>query len=190
MIRPLAALAFLAIGLGAATAQDALPAQPAPSDIVVDPAAPIDTTPKQANLLTGLYATRAVIELCSVTVAENVLAGIDIDQKRLETGLGMDAATAEKAYVQVKSDVEKTTPDCARRQPRPHQRRRCHVHLRRPVRRRSRWRRNACSSGHTRSPRRASPCRRTGNPSRACYARTIVERHSRESGNSSATARE
>lgn len=117
MIRPLAALAFLAIGLGAATAQDALPAQPAPSDIVVDPAAPIDTTPKQANLLTGLYATRAVIELCSVTVAENVLAGIDIDQKRLETGLGMDAATAEKAYAQVKSDVEKTTPDCAEGSP-------------------------------------------------------------------------
>lgn len=112
MNRPLAALAFLALGLGATAAQDAVPAQPAAADIVVDPTASLDVTPKQANLLTGLYATRAVIEICAVTVAPDVLAGITIDQQRLETGLGMDPATAEKAYIQVKADVEKTTPDC------------------------------------------------------------------------------
>lgn len=112
MIRPLAALAVLAFGLGAATAQDALPAQPTTPEIVVDPAATIDNTPKQANLLTGLYATRAVIELCTVSIEPSILAGIAADQKRLETSLGMDPATSEKAYIQVKADVEKTEPDC------------------------------------------------------------------------------
>lgn len=117
MIRPLAALAFLAIGLGAATAQDNLPVQPTAPEIVVDPTATVDNTPKQANLLTGLYATKAVIELCTVTIEPAVSAGIDADQKRLETSLGMDPATSEKAYAQVKADVERTTPDCAEGSP-------------------------------------------------------------------------
>ncbi|UJW84644.1 hypothetical protein [Devosia sp. SL43] len=117
MIRPIAALAFIALGLGAATAQDALPAQPATPEVVVDPTATIDNTPKQANLLTGLYATKAVIEICAVPVEANILAGIAADQARLEASLAMDPATAEKAYSQVKADVEKTTPDCAEGSP-------------------------------------------------------------------------
>jgi hypothetical protein len=113
MNRPLAALAFLALGLGAATAQEAVPAQPAAPEIVVDPTATVDATPKQANLLTGLYATKAIIEICTVSIEPGVLAGIDADQKRLEGSLGMDPVTSEQAYAQVKADVEKTTPDCA-----------------------------------------------------------------------------
>jgi hypothetical protein len=117
MIRPLAALTFIALALGAASAQDALPAQPATPEIVVDPAAPVNLNSKQANMLTGLYATRAVIEICAVTVEADILSGITLDQQRLETSLGMDPATATKAYTQVKADVEKTTPDCAEGSP-------------------------------------------------------------------------
>lgn len=119
MIRPLATLVFLAAGLAAVSAQEiapaapASPAAPAASDITINPAAPIDATPKQANLLTGMYATKAVIEICAVTLEAGVTNGMAVDQKRLETSLGMDAPTAEKAYAQVKADVEKTTPDCA-----------------------------------------------------------------------------
>ena len=116
MIRPIAALVFFAAGLGAATAQDAAPAaSPAPSasEVIVDPAAPIDATPKQQNLLTGMYATKAVIEICAISLADGVIKGMEIDQKRLETSLAMDAPTAEKAYAVVKADVEKTQPDCA-----------------------------------------------------------------------------
>jgi hypothetical protein len=111
MIRPLAALAVLALISGAASAQEAAPA-PAP-EIVVDPAAAIDTTPKQANMLTGFYATQAVIELCSVAIEPNIAEGMAADRARLETALSMDAPTAAAAYAQVKADVEKTTPDCA-----------------------------------------------------------------------------
>jgi hypothetical protein len=111
MIRPLAALAVLALMSGVSTAQEAAPAT-AP-EIVVDPAAAIDTTPKQANMLTGFYATQAVIELCSVAIEPNIAEGMAADRARLETALSMDAPTAAAAYAQVKADVEKTTPDCA-----------------------------------------------------------------------------
>lgn len=113
MIRPMLAIAFLAASLGAATAQEAAPTPAAPADVVVDPTAPIDVTSKQTNLLTGMYATKAVIEICNITFEEGVTKGMDADQKRLETSLAMDAPTAEKAYAVVKSDVEKTEPDCA-----------------------------------------------------------------------------
>lgn len=112
MIRPLLALGFVAAALNIAVAQET-PSVPAPSDVVVNPAAPINATPKQANLLTGMYATKAVIEICAISLEDGVLNGMDVDQKRLETSLAMDAPTAEKAYAQVKADVEKTTPDCA-----------------------------------------------------------------------------
>lgn len=110
MIRPFAALAVLALMSGASAAQEAAPA-PAP-DIVIDPAAAIDTTPKQANMLTGFYATQAVIELCSVAIEPQIAEGMAADRVRLETALSMDAATAASAYARVKADVEKTEPDC------------------------------------------------------------------------------
>lgn len=113
MIRPLAALAVLAALSLPTVAQEAAPAAPAPADIVVDPAASLNTSPKQANMLTGFYATQAVIEICAITVEPAVLEGMTADRARLERALAMDTPTAEKAYAQVKADVEKTTPDCA-----------------------------------------------------------------------------
>ena len=73
MIRSIAVLAFLAAGLGAAHAQETTVTPPAPADVVVNPAAPINATPKQANLLTGMYATKAVIELCAMTLEEGIV---------------------------------------------------------------------------------------------------------------------
>ncbi len=111
MIRSFAALAVLALALGAAVAQEAAPAT-AP-EIVIDPAATIDTTPKQANMLTGFYATQAVIELCALQIEPGIAEGMAADRARLEIALSMDAAAATSAYAQVKADVEKTQPDCA-----------------------------------------------------------------------------
>ena len=113
MIRPFAALAVFALISGASVAQEAAPAPAAAPDIVVDPAAPIDNTPKQANMLTGFYATQAVIELCSVQIEPGIIEGMAADRARLERALSMDAPTAAAAYAKVKADVEKTTPDCA-----------------------------------------------------------------------------
>lgn len=121
MIRPFAVLAVLAaglsLGLGAAVAQEATtpaaPAVPAAPQVVVDPAASLNTSPKQANMLTGFYATQAVIELCAITIEPNIIEGMAADRARLEAALAMDAPTAELAYGKVKADVEKTSPDCA-----------------------------------------------------------------------------
>jgi len=109
MIRPFAALAFLALGLGAAIAQDAAPAAATP-EVVVNPTAPLTVSPKQANMLTGFYATQAVIEICALTIDPAILAGMDADRQRLELALGMDVATADQAYAQVKSDVRPPRP--------------------------------------------------------------------------------
>ena len=111
MIRPFAALAVLALTLGASVAQEAAPA--AAPEIVIDPAASLNTSPKQANMLMGFYATQAVIELCAVTIEPKIAEGMAVDRARLETALGMDAAAAGTAYAKVKADVEKTEPDCA-----------------------------------------------------------------------------
>lgn len=116
MNRSLATFAFLALGLGAAAAQDAAPAAPAPAtpaELTIDPAANVAAPPRQATMLTGFYATKAIIELCDIAVEPKIAEGMGVDQQRLEQSLGMDPATAEKAYATVKADVEKTTPDCA-----------------------------------------------------------------------------
>ena len=111
MIRPLTLLAVLAMGLSPALAQEAAPA--APATPAVDPAATFAPAPKATNLLTGLYATKAVIELCTLPVDAAILEGIAIDTERLQTSLSMDAATSEEAYDKIKADVGKTGPDCA-----------------------------------------------------------------------------
>lgn len=111
MIRSLAALALLSLTLSPALAQSAVPA--AAPDIVIDPAATFNTSPKQANMLTGFYATQAVIELCAITIAPDIATGMTADRIRLETALGLDAASATAGYAKVKAEVEKTSPDCA-----------------------------------------------------------------------------
>lgn len=111
------AAAILVAGLSTAQAQDVKPAPidtpTATENLTVNPMATLDVTPKRANLLTGMYATKAVIELCNVPVDAAILARMSQDQAGLETSMQMDAATATKAYEQVKADVTKTKPDCA-----------------------------------------------------------------------------
>jgi hypothetical protein len=108
MIRPLAALALFSLCLAPALAQEA-----APADIVVDPTATFNNSPRQANMLTGFYATQAVIELCALPIAPDIVAGMAVDRTRLETALGLDTASAATAYDKVRADVERTGPDCA-----------------------------------------------------------------------------
>lgn len=117
MIRSLAVLAALSLSSVAVLAQDATPTQPPAADITIDPTATVDATPKSANLLTGLYATQATIEICAVAIEPATKQMMDADRGRMETALGMDAATASEAYAKVKADVETTTPDCADNSP-------------------------------------------------------------------------
>lgn len=116
-----AAAAILLAGMSMAYAQDVKPAPidtpQAPENLTVNPMATLDVTPKRANLLTGLYATKAVIEICNVPVDAAILKRMSDDETGFASGLQMDAATAAKAYEQVKADVTKTKPDCAEGSP-------------------------------------------------------------------------
>lgn len=113
MIRPAAAFVLTLAGLGTAFAQEATPVPAEAPVIRIDPAANIDNSPKQLNLLTGLYATQAVIEICAVTVPEDVVTKMGRQRMAYETALGMDAATGSRAYESTKADVQQTSPDCA-----------------------------------------------------------------------------
>lgn len=103
------ALLLLAATLAGAQAQDAAPE----TKITVDPRAIVDAMPKQGQLLTGLYATQATVEICGMTVTEPGATAMSAHRRQLEGELRMDAATAEAAYAAVKADVEKTGVDCA-----------------------------------------------------------------------------
>ncbi|KKB77876.1 hypothetical protein VW35_14630 [Devosia soli] len=105
------ALSLLAVLAPAAYAQDAAPA--AKPNITVDPRAIVDSMPQQGTLLTGLYATQATIELCSVEASEPATTAMNAHRRQLETELRMDEPTAAAAYAAIKSDVEKAGVDCA-----------------------------------------------------------------------------
>lgn len=111
MPRILLAAALLTLSIGAVQAQEATPA-PAP-EITVDPRAIVDAMPQQGMLLTGLYATQATIDLCTVTVTEPAATAMSAHRRQLESDLRMDAATADTAYAAIKGDVEKAGVDCA-----------------------------------------------------------------------------
>ena len=109
------ALSVLALTIVAPLAQDAAPA-PAPT-ITVDPHAIVDAMPKQGQLLTGLYATQATIELCNITVAEPGVTAMAAHRRQLETEFHLEGETAVKAYETVKADVEKSGVDCTEGSP-------------------------------------------------------------------------
>lgn len=113
MIRPVTALALMALSLSPAIAQETPAAPAAAPTVTIDPLASPGKPNKQVDLLTGFYATVATIEICAVTIDPGIKAGMDADQRRLEQSVGLDPARAAEAYTKVKADVEKTSPDCA-----------------------------------------------------------------------------
>lgn len=106
------AASLLALSLAGAHAQEAAAPQ-----ITVDPLAIVDAMPQQGMLLTGLYATQATIELCSVPVIEPGTTAMNAHRRQLESELRMDEATATAAYAAIKGDVEKAGVDCAEGSP-------------------------------------------------------------------------
>lgn len=114
---PRLALAALlcAVSFAPVSAQEQTPA--ATPEITINPSAPIAQLPKSAQLLTGLYATLATLEICAVDVSEPARTGMSAHRRQMETSLSMDEATGVKAYDVVRADVEKTGVDCAEASP-------------------------------------------------------------------------
>ena len=117
MPRFVPALCVLALTIAAPLAQEAAPAPDTPPKITVDPSAVVDAMPKQGQLLTGLYATQATIELCNITVAEPGVTAMNAHRRQLESEFHLEGETAQKAYDTVKADVEKAGIDCTEGSP-------------------------------------------------------------------------
>ena len=113
MIRPFAVLAVLLATTATGFAQEASTTTPPATDIQVNPSAVVNAMPKQADMLTGIYATQAVIDLCTITVPETAATRMGSDRKRFEALVGLDADGAVEAYKKIKDSVAATTPDCA-----------------------------------------------------------------------------
>lgn len=113
MIRPFALVAVLLATTTLGFAQEASTTTPAATDIQVNPSATVNAMPKQANMLTGIYATQAVIDICTITVPEQVATRMGNDRSRFETAIGLDASGAVEAYKKIKDSVAATSPDCA-----------------------------------------------------------------------------
>lgn len=113
MIRPLAVLAVLLAATTAGFAQEASTTTPPATDIQINPSANVTAMPKQANMLTGIYATQAVIDICTIAVPAPVAARMGNDRSRFEAAIGLDAPGAVEAYKKIKDSVAATTPDCA-----------------------------------------------------------------------------
>lgn len=107
------ALSVLALTIAAPLAQEDTPAPATAPTITVDPGAVVDAMPKQGQLLTGLYATQATIELCNITVAEPGITAMAAHRRQLESDFHLEGESATKAYETVKADVEKAGIDCA-----------------------------------------------------------------------------
>ncbi|HTM79146.1 MAG TPA: hypothetical protein VL133_16150 [Devosia sp.] len=117
MIRSLAVFAILLTATSTGFAQEAATTTPPATDIQVDAGAAVNVMPKQANMLTGIYATQAVIDICAITVPAPVAAKMGNDRSRFESVIGLDATAAAEAYKKIKDNVASTAPDCTEGSP-------------------------------------------------------------------------
>lgn len=114
MIRTPAAALVLALAASTASfAQEATTTAPADTQVTVDASANVRALPKAVDVLTGLYATLATVEICEIVLDPAIEAAIDVDRASMEAAAAFDEPTGEKAYQAVLADVRKTNPDCA-----------------------------------------------------------------------------
>jgi len=124
MLRP-ARLMLLCLPLLTAPviAQEAAPApapQPAPAQaappagqaVAPDEATAFALPPNANDLLTGLYATRAVAELCSITIDPATVEAMASDEARFIEQLGITQEVADNAFTEIRTAIEDRAPDC------------------------------------------------------------------------------
>jgi hypothetical protein len=119
----LAAVVLVQFSLGAIAQEVEMPPMAAgePPSADSDNQAPIAGTPMVGtampanpnDLLTGLYATRALAEICEITIEPAVLAAMEADQTAFAERLNVSAASAEGTYQEIRGAIESTSPDCA-----------------------------------------------------------------------------
>jgi len=117
MIRTTAAALVLALAASTTSLAQEATTPPADTQVTVDPSANVRALPKAVDILTGLYATLATVEICEIALDPAIEAAIDADRASMEASAAFDQPTGEKAYQAVLADVRKTNPDCAEGSP-------------------------------------------------------------------------
>lgn len=94
--------------LEAPTANSANPA-PLPGEPVVS----LNMPANPRDLLTGLYATKALIEVCEVSLTAEVSGAMEADEMRFLSQLGLDPQSAQASYGEILAATQTRNPDCA-----------------------------------------------------------------------------
>jgi hypothetical protein len=122
----IAAVCALALGMVAPlTAQDAtvpdfeseldLPSASSSNQAALpgEPVISLNMPANPSDLLTGLLATRALIEVCDVPLDINIASAMDTDQAAFAQRMQIAPEAVNASYAQIRTATETRGPDCA-----------------------------------------------------------------------------
>lgn len=77
------------------------------------PVPALTVPPDPRDLLTGLYATKGLAEICGIAIDAKIQEAMSADEAQYVATLGITAEAAGKAYDEIKSTLEARGPDCS-----------------------------------------------------------------------------
>jgi len=78
-----------------------------------EPVISLNMPANPSDLLTGLLATRALIELCDVPLDINIASAMDTDQAAFAQRMEITPEAVNASYEQIRTATETRGPDCA-----------------------------------------------------------------------------
>ena len=88
-----------------------------PAPLPGEPVISINMPASPSDLLTGLLATRALIEICELPLDIAIGNAMDADQADFVARLQLAPDAADATYEQIRTATEARTPDCAEGSP-------------------------------------------------------------------------
>ncbi|GLQ53393.1 hypothetical protein [Devosia nitrariae] len=76
------------------------------------PVPTLTVPPDPRDLLTGLYATKGLAEICGIAIDAKIQEAMSADEAKYVANLGITAEAAGQAYDEIKSTLEAREPDC------------------------------------------------------------------------------
>lgn len=77
------------------------------------PVPALTVPPDPRDLLTGLYATKGLAEICSIAIDAKTQEAMSADEAQYVANLGITAEAASQAYDEIKATLEAREPDCS-----------------------------------------------------------------------------
>lgn len=77
------------------------------------PVPALTVPPDPRDLLTGLYATKGLAEICSIAIDAKTQEAMSADEAQYVANLGITAEAASQAYNEIKATLEARGPDCS-----------------------------------------------------------------------------